>query len=238
MQQQRGLTWRRRALERRSADTDDRPTPLEVWEKFAQPLRAGDRVELVALGQPGRGIEVVVGTQRHDEDIGLMHAGIGGHTAGLGVDRGDRLTQETHTRLDDHTVGEAHRVQGRPAKHHVELGVPKDERVVLVDQGHFDLVAKRLRESGRQLKAAKASSKSNYASLHSASITRTLKILDFNCRYGAQVLNEKEGLSWLPAQAVAVPPSHSLLLSPESASTSCRLWSRFRERSPTRAVSS
>ena len=66
---------------------------------------------------------------------------IGGYPPPLGIDRGDRLLQEAHAGLGDVAVREADGLRCRPAEHHVELRVPEDERVVLVDQGDVDLVA-------------------------------------------------------------------------------------------------
>ena len=155
MQQQRGLARRRRALERRPADADDRAALRERGQHLAQPLGAGDGVELVAaLGESRRGVQVVVGAERHDQDVGLVDAAVGGHAPRLGIDRGDRLLQEAHAGLGDVAVREADRVGRRPAEHHVELRVPEDEGVVLVDQGHVDVVAERLRQHGRELETS------------------------------------------------------------------------------------
>ena len=83
-------------------------TPITAcpWEKVgrisASRSAPGDRVELVAgLGQAGRGVEVVVGAEGDDEEVGLVGAGVGGHAPGLGIDRGDRLPQHPHARLGD-----------------------------------------------------------------------------------------------------------------------------------------
>ena len=49
-----------------------------MGSSLAQPLGAGDGVELVAaLGQARRGVEVVVGAERHDQEVGLVHARVG-----------------------------------------------------------------------------------------------------------------------------------------------------------------
>ena len=127
------------------------PTIARPSENGAAPRRsrvgAGDGVELVAaLGEPRRRVEVVVGAERDDEDVGLVEAGVGRHAPRLRVDRGDRLLQEAHAGLRDVAVREADRVGRRPPEHHVELRVAEDERVALVDQRHVDVVAERLRQ--------------------------------------------------------------------------------------------
>ena len=166
VQEQGGLARRRRALERRSADADDRLAARERGQHLGHPLRAGDRVELVArLGEPGRRVEVVVGAERDDEDVGLVDPRIGRDPARLGIDRGDRLLQEADAGLGDVSVRKANGVQSRPPEHHVELRVAEDESVALVDQGDGDLVADRLREHRRELEPAEAGSQDD-DSLH------------------------------------------------------------------------
>ena len=103
--------------------TPIRARPCENARKqLAHSLRAGDGVELVAaLEQPRRGIEVVIGTQRHDENVRLVNATIGGHATSIGVDRGDRLAQEAHPGLRDLPVREAYGVERGSTEHHIEL---------------------------------------------------------------------------------------------------------------------
>ena len=166
VQQQRALARRGRALERRSADADDRLAAGERRAARRQPLRAGDRVELVArLGEPGRRVEVVVGAERDDEDVGVVDARVGRDPARLGIDRRDRLLQEADAGLGEVAVRKANRVQRRPPEHHVELRVAEDERVALVDQRDGDLVADRLRQHRRELEPAEAGSQDD-DSLH------------------------------------------------------------------------
>jgi hypothetical protein len=136
---------------------------------LAQPLGATHGVELVApLGEPRRGVEVVIGAERHDQDVGLVNTAVGGHAPPFGIDRGDRLLQEAHAGLCDVAVCEADRVWPCPVEHHVELRVPEDERLVLVDQGHVDVVAERLRQHGRELKTPEARSEDDDPSFHQA----------------------------------------------------------------------
>ena len=142
MQQQGGLARRRRALERRAADADDRAALRERRKQLRQPLGAGDGVELVAaLGEPRRRVQVVVGAERDDQEVGLVDAAVGGHAARLGIDRGDRLLQKPHPGLYEVAVWDADRIGCRPAEHHVELRIAEDERVALVDQRHVDVSA-------------------------------------------------------------------------------------------------
>ena len=157
MQQQRGLARRRRALERRPADTDDRAPGPECGERVREPRGAGDGVELVpVLAEAGCRLHVVVGAQGDDQDVGLVHAGVGRHAACLGIDRRDRLLHDAHAGLRDAGVRQADGIERLPPEHHVQLRVAEHERVALVDHGHVDLPADRLRQEGRKLQAAEA----------------------------------------------------------------------------------
>jgi len=91
---------------------------------------------------------------------------VGGHAPRFGIDRGDRLLQKAHPGLGDVAVRVTNRVERGTAEHHVELRVPEHERVVLVNQGHVDLVAKHLRQYGRELKTPETCSQDDYPSLH------------------------------------------------------------------------
>ena len=62
----------------------DRVALGERRDDPGEPLGAGDGVELVAaLGEAGRGVEVVVGAERDDQHVGLVDAGVGGHAPRL-----------------------------------------------------------------------------------------------------------------------------------------------------------
>ena len=159
MQQQGSLAGRRRALERSPADADDCPAPRELRQHLRQKLGTFNGVELVSrLGEPRRGVQVVVGAERHDQDVSLAETGVSGHAARLGIDRGDRLLQESHPRFDDVAVRETDRVERRPSEHHVELRVTEDERIALVDQSDVDVVAERVRQCRRQFETPEAGS--------------------------------------------------------------------------------
>ncbi len=80
------------------------------------------------------------------------------------------LLEEAHSGLDDLAVRQADRVECRPAEHHVELRVAEDERVVLVDQRHLDLVAERLGQHGGELETAETRSEDDNAGRHGAII--------------------------------------------------------------------
>ena len=98
-----------------------------------------------------------------------MDTVVGGHAPRLRIDRGDRLLQETHPGLCDVTVSEADRVERRPAEHHVELRVPEDERIVLIDQGYVDVVTERLRQQGGELETPETRPEYDDPSSHQAS---------------------------------------------------------------------
>ena len=143
---QRGLARRRRALERRPATPTIARPFVNVGQHVAQPLGAGHGVELVAaLGEPGRRVQVVVGAERDDQDVGLVRAGVRRHAPRFRVDRRDRLLQETHPGLTMSRRAAA-RPRASAAEHHVELREAEDERVALVDQGELDVVAERFRQ--------------------------------------------------------------------------------------------
>ena len=79
VQQEGTLERGRRALERLPEDRDEHLAALEVGERVAQPLGAGERVVLVpALLEARRGGEVVVGAECHDDEVGVVGAGVGG----------------------------------------------------------------------------------------------------------------------------------------------------------------
>ena len=84
-----------------------------------------------------------------------------------GIDRGDRLLQKAHPGLGEVAIREANGLHRRPAEHHVELRVPEDERIVLVDQGHVDVFAERLRQGRCELEPPEAGSENHDTALHS-----------------------------------------------------------------------
>ena len=151
--------------------TETRTLPaVEVGQRIAQPLGAGDRVVLEAARlEAGRRVHVVIGAQRHDEEVRVVGAGVGGDPPGGGVDAGHRLLAELDAVLVDVAVGQPHVVGRSPAEHHVELGVAEDERVVAVEQRDADRVLERLGEPRRQLQAAEARAEDQDVLLHLAS---------------------------------------------------------------------
>jgi hypothetical protein len=83
-------------------------TAGERRQHVAQKLGAAYRVELVAtLGEAGRRVEVVVGAEGHDEDLGVVNTAIGRHPSRFGVDGGDRLAQEADAGLVQFGVRQA-----------------------------------------------------------------------------------------------------------------------------------
>jgi hypothetical protein len=83
---------------------------------------ARGRIELVAvLEQAGRGLGLVVGAERDDEDVGVVGARIGDHATGLWIDRGDRLLAELDAGLRDVVVGDPHVGGSEATEHDVEL---------------------------------------------------------------------------------------------------------------------
>jgi hypothetical protein len=146
VQHQHGLARGGRAFVGRAADADERRALGERGQHSAQMLGAGDRVVLVTVGDEARrGFEVIVSAQRHHDEVRVVGAGVGTHSAGNRVDRGDCLATATNARLDNAAVGQPDRLWRGVPEHHVELRVAEDERIALVDQGHLRAVAQRLR---------------------------------------------------------------------------------------------
>src|SRR3954469_9635768 len=172
VQKKRRLARRRRALEGRPTDADDGAAAAERRQHLTQPLSAGDGVELVAaLGESGRRVEVVVGSEGDDEDIRLVGAPVRLHPPRFGIDRGDGLAQEADSGFVDVGVGQADLLGRRPAEHHVELRVAEDEGVVLVDQRDAGVAAERLGQESRELETAEARTQNDEACLHRTNLT-------------------------------------------------------------------
>ena len=157
VQQERPLERGRRTLEGLPEHGDEDSPAVEVGQRVAQPLGAGDGVVLEAARlEAGRRVHVVVGAHRHDEEVRVVGAGVRGDPPGGGVDAGHRLLAELDAVLVDVAVVQPHVVGRLPAEHHLELGVAEDERVVAVQQRDADRVLERLGEPRRQLQATEA----------------------------------------------------------------------------------
>ena len=73
VQQERSLERRGRALERLPEHRDEDPAAVEVVQRVAQPLGAGERVVLVAAFlEARRGGHVVVGAEGDDQEVGVV----------------------------------------------------------------------------------------------------------------------------------------------------------------------
>ena len=157
VEEQGALARRRRALERRAADPDHGAAPGERREHLAHGRGPRDRVELVdAVGEPGRRGEVVVGPERDDEIVGLVHRIVRRDAPDLGIDRRDRLLDEAHAGPRERAVRHRDGVQRLAPEHDVELREAEDERVALVDQRDVDLVAEGVRQRRGELEPAEA----------------------------------------------------------------------------------
>ena len=174
VQQERRLARRRRALERGSAHADDRRARRECGKHPAYDLGARDRVELVAGFDEARGrVEVVVGPQRDDQDVGLVAVEIRHHLPPGGIDRGDGFLTEPDVRPREVAVEQANGL-GRPlAEHHIELRETEHERIGPVDQRDVDLIAELLREPGRQFQPTEAGSEDEDGRRHRPRIVLT-----------------------------------------------------------------
>ena len=169
VQQERPFERGRRTLEGLPEHGDEDPPAVEVGQRVAQPLGAGDGVVLEAARlEAGRRLHVVIGAHGHDEEVGVVGAGVRGDPPGGGVDAGHRLLAELDAVLVDVAVVQPHVVGRLPAEHHLELGVAEDERVVAVQQRDADHVLERLGEPRRQLQAAEARAEDQDVLLHRA----------------------------------------------------------------------
>ncbi len=123
-----------------------------------------------ALLEPGRGLEVVVGAERHDENVGLVHSAVRDDAPSLRVDRGDRLAEEADAGLGELRVRQPNVLEPDSPEHHVELRVAEDERLGLVDQRDARVLSERLGQLGRQLEAGEARTEDENALAHEPSL--------------------------------------------------------------------
>src|SRR5262249_49023136 len=128
-------------------------------------------VELaLRVGQAGGGVEVIICTQREDQNLALVLAGVRGDASRLGIDRDDRLAPKPHAWFCQVAVGESDGVGCLAAKQDVELGEAEAERVAVVYQRHLDAVPERLRQHRRKLETAEAGAEDDDSTRHRGSI--------------------------------------------------------------------
>ena len=138
----------------------------ERGEHLTQPRRARHGVELGGTRQTRRGIKIVVGAERDDQEIRLVGSAIGRHALGDGIDQRDRFLEQTHAGLHEILIRQSHRVERRAPEHHVELRVAEGKGVAFVDQRHIDAIAERLREHGAEFEPTEASSENEDVFFH------------------------------------------------------------------------
>ena len=74
----------RRALEGLPEHGDENPSAVELGQRVAQPVGAGDRVVLMAARlEAGRRVHVVVGAHRYDEEVRVVGIGVRGDLPAL-----------------------------------------------------------------------------------------------------------------------------------------------------------
>jgi len=157
VQQQRTLERRRRALERVTEDPDQDPPRVEVGEHSAHALRSSDRVVLdAALCEAGGRGEVVVRSERNDEDVGLVRGRVRRHSPLLRVDRVHPLAAELDAFLGDVLEAQLDLGRGLSAEQDVQLGEPEGERLILVDERRTDVAREGFGEARRQLQSGEA----------------------------------------------------------------------------------
>lgn len=169
VQQERPFERSRRTLEGLPQHGDEDSPAVELRQRVAQPLGAGDRVVLEAARlQARRRVHVVVGAHGHDEEVRVVGAGVRGDPPRGGLDGSHRLLAELDAVLGDVAVVQPHLVGRLPTEHHLELGEAEDERVVAVQQRDADRVLERLGEPRRQLQATEARAEDQDVLLHGA----------------------------------------------------------------------
>jgi hypothetical protein len=105
VKQHGSLERRRWALERVTEDPDQNRPRIEVRECLAHVLRARDGVVLdAALRESGCGCEVVVCSERDDEDVGVVRTVVGRHPSRLRVDLGHTFLAKLDSVLGDLAV--------------------------------------------------------------------------------------------------------------------------------------
>ena len=145
VQEERSLERRRRTLERLPEHRDEDAPAVELGQRVAQTLGPGQRVVLVAaLLEARRGRHVVVRAHGHDQEVGVVDAGVGGHPPRDRIDADDPLLTELDAVLRDVAIRDPHRVGRLAAEHHLELGEAEMERVVAVEQRDANRVRNRL----------------------------------------------------------------------------------------------
>lgn len=160
VKQERPLERRGRALEWVAEDPDQDLPRVEVREHVAHALRARDRVELAAaLFESGRGCEVVIRSQRDDEDVGFVRGCVCRHLPFLRVDRDHPLLSELDSLFGDVAVVQQDVRCRLPAEQDVQLREPEAEGVVLVEKRDTDLAREGLGESRRQFQARETCTK-------------------------------------------------------------------------------
>ncbi len=146
VQEERSFEGRRRTLERLPKHGHEDTPAIEPGQRVAQTLGPGQRVVLVAAFlEAGRGRHVVVRAHGHDQDVGVVDAGVGGHAPRDRIDADDPLLAKLDAVLRDLATGNPHSVGRLAAEHHLELGVAEMEGVVAVEQRDADRVRNRLR---------------------------------------------------------------------------------------------
>ena len=169
MQEERALERRRRTLEGLTQHGDEDPPAVEVGQRVAQPLGAGDGVVIEAARlEAGRRLHVVVGAHGHDEEVRVVGAGIGNDATGGGVDANHGLLAKLDALLRDVAVVHPHVVGRLPTEHDLELGEAEDERVVAVQQRDAHSVLQRLGKARRQLEPSKARTDDQDMLVHAA----------------------------------------------------------------------
>src|SRR5262245_22321714 len=159
MMQYRTLYRSMRAFERMAEDPDQDRARLELRERVTHPLGARERVVLVTAFLEARSSrEVVVGSERDDEDVGVVRLPVRCDETRLRFDGRDTLSPELDPLSRHLRVVEEDVLLGFTAEEDVELRESEMERVVLVDERDADLVDERLGEACRKLQAGEACS--------------------------------------------------------------------------------
>jgi hypothetical protein len=166
----RTLVGRGRALEGDAQDRQKHGAAGEAIEPLAQTAGTVDGVVLVpVLDEPRGRRRLVFGTERDNQDVGLILGPVGDHAAGPRVDRGNQFLTKLDARSREFGVRDRRRLRRLVVEQDLHLGESEGERVVLIDEYNANLVGQRLRQTRGQLEPPEPGAENQYCS-HSTSM--------------------------------------------------------------------
>ena len=95
---------------------------------------------------------------------------VGDHLTRCGIDRHDPFLAISHAGFGDVPVRAAQLFSSTPTKQDLQLGEPKDERIVLIDEGDLDLIAQRVRQPGGQFQPTETGAEDQHLPYYHSSV--------------------------------------------------------------------